>query len=251
MFKISNLCLNVQEKNILNDFNLTIKDSEVHTIMGKNGVGKSSICRAIMNDKNYIINSGNIYYNDEDITNLSTYEIVRKGIMYISQNPISIEGISNAEMLRTTLRDIKNENINIFEFNKEMETICKKLDLDISFIHKDVNVGASGGERKKVELLHMGVLKPKFIILDEIDSGLDVDSLKVVANFINDYHKETNCSILLITHHTNILKYIKTDYVHILSDGKITKTGNHLLAEKLENEGFTRANVMSDSAYEE
>ena len=131
-----------------------------------------------------------------------------------------------------------------------MEEACKKLELDPKFIHKEVNVGASGGERKKVELLHMAILKPSMLILDEIDSGLDVDAIKVVANFINDYHKETGCSILIVTHHKQLLDYIKPNYVHILSGGKIVKTGDYHLAEEIESSGF-RSNIIDEDGKSE
>lgn len=243
MFKISNLTSKIENKKILDDFNLEINDGEIHAIMGKNGIGKSTLCKIILNNKDYDVTSGNIIYNNEDLLNFNTDEIVKKGIYLISQNPSSVEGVTNAELLRAALREKQNEKINIYEFNKQMEEVCQNLDLDPKFIHKQINVGASGGERKKIELLHMALIKPSFIILDEIDSGLDVDALKVVANFINDYHNKTKCSILIITHHDTILDYIKPNYVHILSEGKIIKTGDHSLAKQIEDKGF-RANII-------
>lgn len=244
MLKINNLSVKVSNKKILNNMDLTINDGEIHVIMGKNGIGKSSLCKVLMRDNDYEVINGNITFDGVDILKLDTNEVANKGMMFILQNPPQIEGVSNAEMLRTVLRTRSNDKINIFEFNKLLEDLCTKLKLDKSFIHKDINVGASGGERKKIELLHMGVLKPKFIILDEIDSGLDVDALKVVSDYINDYHNETKCSILMVTHHNNILNYIKPNFVHILEDGKIVKTGDYHLAESVEKEGF-EANVLS------
>ena len=238
MFKIDNLTAKVSDKTLLDKLNLTIEDGEIHVLMGKNGIGKSSLCKIIMHDDNFDVTNGKILYQNKDLLKLSTYEIARQKVMLISQNPISIEGVTNAEMLRTALREIKNENINIFDFNKKMEEACKNLHLDPKFIHKEVNVGASGGERKKIELLHLALLEPSFIILDEIDSGLDVDALHVVSDFINDYHQKTKCSILIITHHSNIINYIKPNYVHILDKGKIVKTGDASLAKTIEKEGF-------------
>ncbi len=250
MLKINNLSVKVSNKKILNNMDLTINDGEIHVIMGKNGIGKSSLCKVLMHDSDYEVINGNILFDNEDILKLDTNEIANKGIMFIMQNPPQIEGVTNAEMLRTVLRSRSNDKINIFEFNKTLEDLCDKLKLDKSFIHKDINVGASGGERKKIELLHMGVLKPKFIILDEIDSGLDVDALKVVSDYINEYHNQTKCSILMVTHHNNILNYIKPNFVHILENGKIIKTGDYHLAESIEKEGF-EANVLSkDDAHE-
>ena len=244
MFKVSNLTAKIDNKTVLENFNLQINDGEIHVIMGRNGIGKSTLCKIIMNDTNYEVMGGTISYNNKNITNIPTFEIAREKIMLISQNPMSIEGITNAEVLRTALREIKDEKINIFEFNKKMEEACKLLDLDPKFIHKEVNVGASGGERKKIELLHAAILEPQFLILDEIDSGLDVDALKVVCNFINEYQKKSNCSILMITHHPNIIEYIKPNYVHILDKGKIVKTGDYHLAYEIESAGFG-ANTMA------
>lgn len=246
MFKITRLTAYIGDKKLLDNFSLDINDGEIHTIMGKNGIGKSTLCKIILNNKDYIIKAGTISYNNKNLLNMPTYEIAKEGIMYIAQNPTSVEGVSNAEVLRNALREKTGQNINIFKFNKEMEDVCALLELDPKFIHKEVNVGASGGERKKVELLHMAILKPSFLILDEIDSGLDVDALKVVANFINEYHKKSGCSILIITHHPKIIEYIKPNYVHILSDGKLIKTGDYHLAYEVENEGFG-ANIIGDS----
>lgn len=250
MFKIDNLTAYIENKKILDEFSLDINDGEIHAIMGKNGIGKSTLCKIILNDPHYEVRRGSIVYNNKDILGKPTYEITKEGIMLISQNPISIEGVTNMEVLRTALREKSSENINIFKFNKDMEDACKKLELDPKFIHKEVNVGASGGERKKVELLHAAILKPSMLILDEIDSGLDVDAIKVVANFINDYHKETGCSILIITHHKQILDYIKPNFVHILSGGKIIKTGDHHLAEEIESTGF-RSNIIDEDGKSE
>ena len=244
MFKINNLTVYIEDKKILDDLSLTLGDGEIHVIMGKNGIGKSSLCKVIMGYPGYKVN-GNISYNGKDLLKLNTFEIAQSGVMLISQNPPAIEGVTNAEALRAALREKTKENIDIFKFNKEMENICDKLNLDKSFIHKEINVGASGGERKKIELLHMGILKPSFIILDEIDSGLDVDALKVVSNYITNYYNEYKPTILMITHHSNITDLIKPNYVHILDNGKIVKTGDYHLAKNIEKEGFNEANIIS------
>lgn len=246
MFKITNLSAKVDNKLILNDFNMQINDGEIHVIMGHNGVGKSTLCKIIMNDNNYEILNGKIIFNNKDLRNLKTYEIAREGVMLISQNPIAIEGVTNAEVLRTALREMRNEKINIYDFNQKLEETCDKLKLSRDFIHRDVNVGASGGERKKIELLHMAILEPKLLLLDEIDSGLDVDAINDVANFINEYHHKTQCSILIITHHPNIIKHIKPNYIHILDEGHIVQTGDASLALQIEKQGFTGTNAMTE-----
>lgn len=239
MLNIKNLSVVADNKEILADFNLNVKNGEIHAIMGQNGAGKSTICRALLHDPNYFITKGNIFYKDIDITNKTTTEISRLGMMMISQNPIAIEGVTNAEMLRLALSEKNNEHIDIFKFSKEANEICEKLSIPKNFLHRDINDGMSGGERKKNELLHIWMLKPDFLILDEIDSGLDVDALKIVAKSLNEYHKETKCSILLITHNPKLLNMLKPDYIHILKDKKIIKTGDASLSNIIENNGFT------------
>ena len=206
--------------------------------MGTNGAGKSTICRAILKDPNYTITSGDIIYDNHNLKDLTTTDISRLGIMMISQSPIAIEGVTNAEMLRLALSEKTNEHIDIFKFSKQAKEICAKLSIPESFLHRDINSGMSGGERKKNELLHIWMLKPRFLILDEVDSGLDVDALKIVANSIKDYQTETNCSILLITHNPKLLEILKPDYIHILADKKIIKTGDASLANDIEKYGF-------------
>ena len=238
MLQIKNVSVTADDKEILKDFNLEIKDGETHALMGQNGVGKSTICRAILKDPNYQITSGTIIYKDQDLKDLSTTDIARLGIMMISQAPIAIEGVTNAEMLRLALSEKAKEHIDIFKFSKEAKEICEKLSIPESFLHREINNGMSGGERKKNELLHIWMLKPSFLILDEVDSGLDVDALKLVAESIKDYQEKTNCSILLITHNPKLLETLKPDYVHILKGKKIIKTGDYTLAEEIGRTGF-------------
>ena len=229
-------------KEILKDFDLTINDGEIHALMGPNGIGKSTICKCLLSDPNYEKSVGKIIYNDVDITNKSTTEISRLGMGMISQSPIAIEGVTNAEMLRMALSEKTGKHIDIFAFQKKVKEICNKISLPEAFIHRDINSGASGGERKKIELLHVWILTPSFLILDEIDSGLDVDALKIVANSIKEYHKEYNCSILLITHNPKLLNTLKPDFVHVIKNKKIVKTGDLSLATQIEAEGYNNIN---------
>lgn len=240
MLEISDLQVITKDnqKEILSNFSLKINDGETHALMGPNGVGKSTICRTLLKDPNYEIINGTIFYNNKDITKLSTTEISRLGIMMISQSPIAIEGVTNAEMLRLALSEKNNEHIDIFKFSKQAKEICQKISLPEDFLHRDINSGMSGGERKKNELLHIWMLKPSFLILDEIDSGLDVDALKIVANSIKEYQQETNCSILLVTHNPKLLEILKPDYIHILKNKQIIKTGDYKLATDIEKNGF-------------
>lgn len=247
MLEISNLNISVENKNILKNFNLNIKDGEIHVLMGRNGIGKSTICKVLLKDDNYKINKGSIKYNEKDITSLNTYEMASLGFYLINQSPQAIEGVTTAEMLRASLI-AQGTKTNILEFSKELTAVCQKLHLPKEYVHRDINVGMSGGERKKLELVHMWMLKPKFIILDEIDSGLDVDALNIVSNSIKEYYETYKPSILIVTHHPKILTTIKPDYVHVLEQGKIVKTGNINLALSIEKDGYNKlekANLVS------
>ena len=237
MLKINNLEVKVDNKKIINNLDLTINDGEIHVLMGPNGVGKSSITKVLLRDKNYNVLNGTISYNNEDLLTFNTTDAARKGIYLLSQSPLQIEGISTAELLRTSLNE-QDKKLDIFEFSKELNKLCDELEIPQSYVHRDINVGMSGGEKKKIELLHMWMLKPKFIILDEIDSGLDVDAIRIVSESINKYYEMYKPSILIITHHTNILEYIKPNVVHVMVNGKINESGDISLAKRIENEGF-------------
>ncbi len=237
MLEMKHVEICVEEKKIIKDLSLTIQDGEIHAIMGPNGVGKSTLCKALMKSPGYTFTGGTCKLNGEDMTQLSTTDISRRKVFYISQNPPAIEGVTNAEMLRMALT-VNGEKIDIFAFNKKCNEICARIHLPKSFVHRAINDGMSGGERKKNELFHMWMLNPSFLILDEIDSGLDVDALKTVASSIMDYYKEYHPSILIITHHTQLLDIIKPDFVHILHDGKIIKTGTAELATIIEKNGY-------------
>ena len=189
--QFENVNLSINERLLLENINLEINPGEVHVIMGQNGVGKSSLAKAIMGDNNYQV-TGKIIYQNQDLTKLNISERSKLGIYVINQ------------MLRMALSSRTNSNVDIFKFRKELEEICQKLELDKSFIHREINVGCSGGERKKIELMHMWMLKPSFIILDEIDSGLDVDALKIVKKSIKEYYDEYHPAILIISHSNTI-----------------------------------------------
>jgi Fe-S cluster assembly ATP-binding protein len=238
MLKINNLEVNVSDKSILKDFNLEINDGEIHALMGPNGVGKSTICKTILGDDNYKIINGDIIYNNQKLNDMKTTDRARLGIFLLNQNPIAIEGVTNAEMLRIALSEKYDKPIDIFKFNNKLINICNKLNIPNSFIHRNINEGMSGGERKKNELLHMWMLEPSFIMLDEVDSGLDVDALKVVASSINEYYQAYKPSILIITHHKELLELIHPEFVHVLKDGKVVQTGDINLALDIEKNGF-------------
>ena len=247
MLQIKNLSAKVKDsdKIILDGLNLNIGDGEVHVIMGPNGTGKSTLSKVIMGHYKYEILSGDILFNKESITNLEVDERAKKGIFLSMQDPTVIAGVKNSEFLKTALQEVSGAKVNLFTFIKEIENETKGLGLDYNMLHRSLNEGFSGGEKKKNEVLQLSVLKPKFIILDELDSGLDVDSLKVSCMRINKYlddNKDT--SVLIITHYPRILDYIKPDYVHILSGGKIVKTGDIELAYNVEENGYNGINAM-------
>ena len=246
MLEIKNLTVKADEKIILKDFSLNIKNNEIHTLMGLNGSGKSTICKVIMGDPNYIVESGSIFYKDIDLLKLDTTERARLGIYQVSQNPIEIEGVKNSEMLKVALEAKTGKHYNIFEFSKIMNNVCEKLNIPKEFIHRGINENMSGGERKKNELMHLYVLEPDFIILDEVDSGVDVDNLNSISDALKEYFDNHSCSFLIITHHTNILKKLKPNYVHILNEGKIVESGDYTLAENIENNGFSGTNKVSE-----
>ena len=249
MLKINNLSVKINEQIILENFSLTINMGEVHAVMGPNGIGKSTICKTIMGEPNYQVTGGSISYQNEDLLKMNITERARLGIFLLSQNPIEIPGVTNAEMLRIALSEKTGSYVSIFEFNKKMEAICEKLVIPKSFIHRGINEGMSGGERKKNELLHLWMLEPSLILLDELDSGLDVDSLKVVCASINEYRQTHECAILIISHHPELLKLLDCTHVHILGKGVIVESGNLALALKIEAEGYqgvTKANNVSE-----
>lgn len=252
MLKIKNLTVKVDNKEVLSNFNLDIEDGQVHVIMGPNGIGKSSLTRTIMGDSKYKIISGSIIYNDIDILKLTTDERAKLGIFLAMQNPLEIDGVTNSDFLRTALSSKENRNINLYEFIKKLDIAKEDLKMPDEMIHRSINKGFSGGEKKKNEILQMKMLSPTLVLLDEIDSGVDVDSLKVVGNNIDDYRKQhDNISILIITHYTHILKYIKPDKVHVLYDGHIIKTGDYSLAKQIEDNGFNFNKISMSIANEE
>ena len=213
--------------------------------MGPNGTGKSTLSKVILGNYMYEVTDGDILFSGDSIIKLPVYERARKGIFLCMQDPTVIDGVSNSEFLRTALGEVNGEKVNLYTFIKSMEDTMKKVELDSSMLHRSLNKGFSGGEKKKNEILQMILLKPKFIILDELDSGLDVDSLRIVCENINDYLKENpDVSVLIITHYTRVLKYIKPSYVHVMRDGKIVKTGTMDLAYDIEKNGYNGINVM-------
>ena len=241
MLKITNLSTRVVDSdiNILDKFNLEIGDGEIHAIMGPNGTGKSTLAKTIMGNYQYEVVKGKINFDNNDLLKLSVDERAKLGIFLSMQDPTVIDGVSNSEFIRTAINSINGEKTNLYQFIKDMESNMKDLKLDSKMTHRSLNKDFSGGEKKKNEILQLKMIKPKFIILDELDSGLDVDSLKIVSKNINNYLKDNpKTSVLIITHYPRILEYIKPDFVHVLVDGNIKKTGDIKLANDIEKNGY-------------
>ncbi|MAH88679.1 MAG: Fe-S cluster assembly ATPase SufC [Pelagibacterales bacterium] len=241
MLEIKNLSVSVENKNIINNLDLSISKGKIVAVMGPNGSGKSTLSNIIAGKKGYEINNGEILFNRTNILELEPEERAAKGIYLAFQYPVEIPGIANSSFLRTALNSIRkhngDEDINTREFLNECKELSKKLNLDASFLTRDLNTGFSGGEKKKNEIFHMLMMKPKFCILDEIDSGLDIDALKIIAKGISEYSNKDN-SLLIITHYQRLLDYVKPDEVHIFNEGKIVKSGDYSLVKALEEKGY-------------
>ena len=219
---IINLSVMVDNKLVLKDFNLSLDNGKIYVLMGPNGTGKSTLSRVIMGDSNYKVMSGDILFNGNSILDKSVDERSRMGIFLAMQYPMEIEGVSNQDFLRTAMSSKEGKQVGLYDFIMKCEKASEELKMDKNLIHRPLNVGFSGGEKKKNEVLQMKLLKPSLIILDELDSGLDVDSLKIVSSNIKDYIKENkDATLLIITHHQKVLEYIKPDYVKVLYNGKI------------------------------
>jgi len=242
MLKIENLTGGIENKVILNNLNLEIKKGEFHVIMGRNGTGKSTLANILSGKENYLIKKGNIIFNKYLINKLSAEERACKGMFMSFQYPVSIPGVNSMHFLRQAVNSIRKyqnkKELDPSKFIKLFKSKLKDVGLDESFTKRSVNDGFSGGEKKRFEILQMLILEPKLIILDETDSGLDIDAIKIVSKSINNY-KSKNTSFLLITHYHRILKYLKPDYVHVLLNGTIVKTGSEKLAIKLEKDGYS------------
>lgn len=235
--EIKNLHVKVDGKRILKGLNLKMKQGEIVVIMGPNGSGKSTLSYTIMGHPKYIIEKGSILLNGKDIAKLKTDERARKGLFLSFQHPSEISGVSVTNFLRTAVNSQRKKPLPITEFKKLLDENVKKLNINQEMLRRYLNEGFSGGEKKKTEMLQMSMLKPDFAILDETDSGLDIDALKVVANSINDLAKQGK-GILLITHYQRLLDYVKPDKIHILMNGKIVLSGGKELAVHLEEKGY-------------
>ena len=244
MLIIKNLKASINNRDILKGLNLKMNPGEVHAIMGPNGSGKSTLANVLSGKKGYKI-SGEVKYQGENLNDIPVEERAQKGIFLAFQYPLEIPGVNTNNFLKTSLNTIKKargeKEIDTIAFLKLVKEKANELGIDEKILSRQLNVGFSGGEKKKNEILQMSILNPKLSILDETDSGLDIDALRVVADGVNSLRKKNN-SFLIITHYQRLLDYIKPDFVHVLSDGKIIKTGCGELAEELEKTGYTKLN---------
>ncbi len=240
MLNIKNLEVKVDNRNILNGLNLDIKPSEVHAIMGPNGSGKSTLANILSGKNGYEI-KGEIKFEGQNLSELSTEERAQKGIFLAFQYPLEIPGVNTNVFLRTSLNSVRKargeKELDTLNFLKLVKEKSSELGIDDKFLSRQLNVGFSGGEKKKNEILQMKILQPKFAILDETDSGLDIDALRIVSDGVNSYKNKDN-AFLIITHYQRLLDYIKPDFIHVLSKGKIVKTGNAELGVELEKTGY-------------
>lgn len=235
--KIVDLHASVDEIEILKGVNLEINIGEIHAIMGPNGTGKSTLSSIIMGHPKYTITQGDILVDGNSILNMTTDERARLGIFLAYQYPVEIPGVTNSDFIRSCIKAVSGKDVGLFKFIKEYETAIKDLKMRDDLAFRYLNEGFSGGEKKRNEILQMKMLKPSFSILDEIDSGLDVDALRIVSENINNMRGE-NFSCLLITHYQRLLDYIKPDFVHIMINGKIVKSGKEELISKIDQEGY-------------
>ena len=244
MLKINNLSAKIDNKSILQDFKLEINPGEVHAIMGPNGSGKSTLSNILSGKKGYDV-TGEVFFENNDLFSLETEERAHKGIFLAFQYPLEIPGVNTNVFLKTSLNAIKKargeKELDAIQFLKLVKEKAKELKFDEEKLGRQLNVGFSGGEKKKNEILQMSILNPKLSILDETDSGLDIDALKTVADGVNALRKKNN-SFLIITHYQRLLEYIKPDFVHVLMNGKIIKSGGPELALELEKKGYENIN---------
>lgn len=227
-------------KEILKGVNLTLRSGETHAIMGPNGSGKSTLAYSLAGHPKYEITSGEVLLDGEDVLEMSVDERAKAGLFLAMQYPVEVPGVTVSNFLRTAKTAVEGEAPKLREWVKDMNAAMEKLRMDPQFAQRNVNEGFSGGEKKRHEILQMELLRPKIAILDETDSGLDVDALRVVSEGVNRVKDETDLGVMLITHYTRILKYIKPDFVHVFVNGRVAEEGGPELAERLEAEGYDR-----------
>lgn len=240
LLNIKGLKAGIEEKEILHGLDLEVGEGEVHVIMGPNGAGKSTLGSVIIGDPAYEITGGSIRFAGEDITGEDTDKIVKKGLFLTFQNPIEVPGITLSNFIKTALELHTGERIKLWDFKKRLQETMEVLQMDPSYADRDLNVGFSGGEKKKAEILQLLMLRPKLAILDETDSGLDVDAVRIVSKGVEEYKKQVGGALLIITHSTRILEELKVDKTHVLVNGKIVAEGDASLIDEINEHGFEK-----------
>ncbi len=240
LLQVRNLHVNVGDIEILHGIDLDIHPGEVHVLMGPNGAGKSTLGHAIMGNPAYEITKGSIVFNGADITDESTDKRAKAGLFLSFQNPIEVPGISLSNFIRNAQEELSGERVRLFRFRKQLENNIESLQMDKSYLDRDLNVGFSGGEKKKSEILQLLTLNPLMAILDETDSGLDVDAVRTVSEGVQTYMKQQDRALLIITHSTRILEALKVNYTHVLVDGKLITTGDASLIDDINENGFEK-----------
>ena len=238
LLELQNLSVNIEKKQVLNGINLSVGAGETHVLMGPNGAGKSTLGYTLMGNPRYTVSDGKIFFDGEDITSLAADKRAAKGLFLSFQQPLEVPGISLESFIRNALQQTTGERVKLFQFQKQLKAMMQFLNMDDSYAGRDLNVGFSGGERKKSEILQLLMLNPKLAILDETDSGLDVDAVRTVSKGIEEYQKRMNGALIIITHSTKILESLKVDHTHVLVKGRIVKSGDGSLVEEINEKGF-------------
>lgn len=240
LLKVQGLTVTAEDTELLHGAELTIGEGETHVLMGPNGAGKSTLGSTIMGSPEYTVTGGSIFFDGEDITKESADKRAKRGLFISFQNPIEIGGITLSDFMRTALEQITGKRIKLFDFRKRLYAAMDILEMDHSYADRDLNVGFSGGEKKKAEILQLLMLRPRLAILDETDSGLDVDAVKTVSKGIEEYLKSCGGSLLIITHNTKILEAINVDRTHIIVSGRIVAEGGAELVDDVNRGGFEK-----------
>ncbi len=237
LLRVENLHVSAGDKELLHGIDLTVNEGEIHVIMGTNGAGKSTLMHSIMGNPSYTVTQGKIIFRGEDITDMDVDERAKRGLFLSFQNPLAVPGITVENFLRTAKTTITGEQQRLFPFKRKLQQQMRELNMNAEYAERYLNDGFSGGERKKNEILQMKMLDPKLAMLDETDSGLDVDAVRIVSKNVSEFHTEEN-ALIIITHHNQILQYLTPDIVHVLMDGRLVKTGPASLINEIEAGGF-------------